>query len=444
MSAIQETGRHWASRLPFYYGWVIIAVAFVTMAIGVSARTAFSLLLPPLIDEFGWDRGFVAGAFSFGLLVSAVLSPVAGRVMDRHGPRIVIGAGVCMMTAGLLAAPGIREPWQLYATLGLLVGGGANLMSFTAQSLFLPNWFVRRRGLAIGIAFSGVGAGAIVLLPWLQATIGRDGWRAACWGMGLLVVLVVGPLTLLVRRKPEDLGLLPDGGARVAGAGDSRTAANVVDPTWASIDWTLAAAMRTARFWWIAFGYFCALFAWYAVQVHQTKYLIEIGFSGATAVWALAIVSVVAIPGQIGLGALSDRIGREWVWSAACLGFAICYAALIALEHTPSSALLWLMVISQGLLGYGLTSVMGPIVAEIFDGPHYGAIFGAVTVAMIAGGAAGPWAAGVIHDVVGSYSPAFFSAMGCCAASAAAIWIAGPRKVRLVPGRMPRAAADLG
>src|SRR4051794_18295996 len=326
MSSLRHGTRHWSSRLPFYYGWVVIGVAFATMAIGVTARTAFSLLLPPLIDEFGWDRGFVAGAFSFGLLVSAALSPVAGRVMDRYGPRVVIGAGVCMMAAGLLAAPRIREPWQLYVTLGLLVGGGANLMSFTAQSLFLPNWFVRRRGLAIGIAFSGVGAGAIVLLPWLQTIIGRDGWRAACWAMGLLVILVVGPLTLLVRRRPEDVGLRPDGEPQVAGVSRSGRAANVVDPAWASTEWTLGAAMRTGRFWWIAFGYFCALFAWYAVQVHQTKYLVEVGFTPSLAVWALAMVSVVAIPGQIGLGALSDRVGREWVWSAACLGFAVCYA----------------------------------------------------------------------------------------------------------------------
>jgi sugar phosphate permease len=283
--------------------------------------------------------------------------------------------------------------------------------------------------------------GAIVLLPWLQAIIGRQGWRAACWAMGLLVILIVGPLTVLVRRRPEDIGLLPDGGPRIAAISGSRSASNVVDPAWASIDWTLAAAMRTARFWWIALGYFCALFAWYAVQVHQTKYLVEIGFDPSTAVWALAIVSVVAIPGQIGLGAVSDRIGREWVWSAACLGFAVCYAALIGLEHAPSQALLWTMVMFQGFLGYGLTSVMGPIVAEIFEGPHYGTIFGAVTVAMIAGGAAGPWAAGIIHDATGSYSPAFLLATACCVTSAAAIWIASPRKIRVVPGRMPRPRA---
>ena len=433
-----DPARCLAARLPFYYGWLVVAVAFVTMAVGVSARTAFSLLLPPLLDEFGWSRALVAGAFSFGFLVSAVLSPIAGRVMDRQGPRVVIGAGVCMMAGGLLAAPTITEPWHLYATLGVLVGAGGNLMSFTAQSLYLPYWFVRRRGFAISIAFAGVGGGAVVLLPWLQTIIAGDGWRAACWAMGLLVLLIVAPLTLLVRRRPEDIGLLPDGAARIAGPAGQQRFANIVDPAWTLVEWTLARAVRTGRFWWIALGYACALFAWYAVQVHQTKYLLEVGFSPAVAAWALGAVAVVAIPGQIGLGALSDRIGREWVWSAGCIGFAVCYAALIALEHAPSPALLWLMVVSQGVLGYALTSVMGPIVAEIFEGPHYGAILGTLTVAMIGGGATGPWVAGAVHDATGSYGPAFVLAIGCCAVSAAAIWKASPRKVRLVPGRLPK------
>jgi MFS family permease len=431
---MQVAPRHWSSRLPFYYGWVIIGIAFVTMAIAVTARTAFSLLLPPLIDEFGWDRGLVAGAFSFGFLVSAVLSPIFGRLMDSHGPRLVIGSGVCLMCGGLFMAQAIQAPWQLYATLGVLVAGGASLMTYTAHSLFLPNWFVRRRGLAISMAFSGAGVGAIVLLPWLQTIILREGWRASCTAMGFLVLLVVGPLTLLVRRRPQDIGLLPDGASRTAGADARRGASIVVDPAWAAVDWTLARAIRTSRFWWIALGYFCALFAWYAVQVHQTKYLIEIGFTPLVAAWSLGIVSIVAIPGQIGLGALSDRIGRELVWTVACCGFAISYAALIALERAPSLPLLYLMVVSQGLLGYAMTSVMGPIVAEIFEGRHYGVIFGTVTVALTGGGAAGPFVAGVIHDATGSYRLAFLLAIACCGISAAAIWMAAPRKVRLVPG----------
>jgi MFS family permease len=435
---MQVGPQHWSSRLPFYYGWLIVSIAFVTMAIGVTARTAFSLLMPPLINEFGWDRGLVAGAFSFGFLVSAVLSPIIGRVMDARGPRIVIMTGVLLMTAGLFLARYIERPWHLYATLGVLVGGGANLMTYAVHSQFLPNWFVRRRGLAISIAFSGVGVGAIVLLPWLQSIILTDGWRASCWAIGLLVLLAVAPLNLLVRKRPEDIGLLPDGDARLPSAADKRQASNIVDPAWVAIEWTLARAVRTTRFWWIVLGYFCGLVAWYAVQVHQTKYLTEIGFTPLVAAWALGAVSVVGIPGQIILGGLSDRIGREWVWTAGCAGFAVCYAALIALEHAPSNVLLYLMVLSQGFLGYALTSVMGPIVAEIFEGPHYGSIFGTITVALIGGGAAGPWVAGVIHDATGSYRLAFVLTIACCTASALAIWMAAPRRVRHVPGRVPR------
>ena len=430
----------WASRLPFFYGWVIVGLAFVTMAISVTARTAFSLLMPPLIDEFGWQRGLAAGAFSFGFLVSAILGPVIGRVMDRRGPRVVIETGVCLLTAGLFLAPYLKEPWHLYATLGVLVGAGANCMSFTAQSLFLPHWFLRRRGLAISIAFSGVGVGAIVLLPWLQKIISEEGWRAACWTMGLLVIFVLGPLNLLVRHKPSDLGLEPDGEATHDAAAAPKDRSNVVDREWAAIDWTVGRALRTARFWWLALGYFTALHAWYAVQIHQTKYLTEIGFSSMTAAWALGVVSVVGIPGQIGFGALSDRIGREWIWTVGCLGFAICYAALIALEHSQSTTLLYVMVVSQGLLGYAMTSVMAPIAAEIFEGPHYASIFGVFTIALIGGGAFGPWLTGVIYDATGSYRLAFLLGIACCVVSAIAVWIAAPRKVRLVYGRLPKPA----
>ena len=141
-------------RLPFFYGWVIVAVAFVTTGVGVNARTAFSLLFPPILKEFGWERGVIAGAFSFGFLVSALLSPTLGWLMDRRGPRAVMGLGVAMMSAGLLLAAQVSAPWHLYLTLGVLVGGGSVCLGYTGWSLFLPNWFVRRRGLAVSLAFA--------------------------------------------------------------------------------------------------------------------------------------------------------------------------------------------------------------------------------------------------------------------------------------------------
>src|ERR1700734_36377 len=190
-------------RLPFFYGWIIIAVTFVTMAIGVNARTAFSLFFPPIIDEFGWERGVTAGAFSFGFLVSAAVSPLIGRLMDRFGPRSVMELGVALMAAGLLLAPLTTQPWHLYLTIGVLVGGGSVCLGYAGQSLYLPNWFNRRRGLAIGLAFAGVGIGSGTLLPWGRGMIDQTGWRTACTAMGLLGVVGLGALKLVLHKQPR-------------------------------------------------------------------------------------------------------------------------------------------------------------------------------------------------------------------------------------------------
>lgn len=433
-SAAPTASPHWQKRLPFFYGWLLVVVSFVTMAVGVNARTAFSLLYPPILQDFGWDRGLTAGIFSFGFLLSALITPLAGRLIDRRGPRLLVEIGIVTLGAGLLLATLAREPWQLYLTLGAMCGAGVNCFTYTTQSIYLPHWFVRRRGLAISIAFSGVGVGSITILPWLQYLIGTAGWRSGCWMLGILVLALLGPLNLLLRGRPEEIGLEPDGehAARIAAASRS----NIVDPAWAAVDWTLGRALRTRRFWWLALGYFGSLFAWYAVQVHQTKYLTEIGFSATDAAWALGLVSLVAVPGQIALGHLSDRIGREWIWAIGNFGFVLCSLALIALKAHPTMALLWAMVVAQGTLGYCLTSVMGPIPAEIFAGRHQGSIFGVVMLSGIFGGAAGPWVAGLLHDLVGSYAPTFWICLGLNVVSAAAIWRAAPRQVRAVAGRI--------
>ena len=426
------------ARLPIFYGWIIVAAAFVTMAIGVNARTSFSLLFPPILDEFGWDRAIVAGVFSFGFFMSALVAPFVGRLVDLKGPRLVVEAGVVALIAGLCLATLAREVWQFYATLGVLVGIGGNLVGYGVQSVFLPNWFVRRRGLAIGIAFSGVGIGSILLLPWMQLVLARDGWRWACLGLALITAALLIPLNLLLRRRPQDIGLHPDGDAAPTDASRRAAARNIVDTAWASVTWTLSRAIRTARFWWIALGYFSILYAWYAVQIHQTKYLIEIGVSAMQAAWALGIVSLVGIPGQIIFGHLSDRIGREWAWAIGCLGFVICFAALIALQAGANPVLIYTMILAQGFLGYSSTAVLGPIVAEIFEGPHFGAIFGMLMVFAITGGAVGPWVTGLIYDHTGSYNIGFWIALALSALSALAIFIAAPRKVRLVAGKLPR------
>ncbi len=428
------------ARQPIFYGWVVVCVAFVTMGLGVNARTLFSLLLPPIVEEFGWDRSTVAAAFSIGFITSMLYTPFVGTLMDRFGPRYVMPFGAVLIASGMALATLASRPWHLTLTLGVLVVGGSIFLSYVGHAAFLPRWFDRRRGLAIGIAFSGVGIGSIVLFPWLQGMIVGAGWRQACWTMAILILVVVLPLNFLFqRRSPEEMGLAPDGDdVPRTQQRTGMSADNVVDRAWASTDWTLWLAMKTARFWWLCMALFGGLVAWYTVQVHQTKYLIETGFTPEHAATALGLVGLTGIVGQTAIGHFSDRVGREWAWTLSLAGFVLCYLLLLAMRQHPSLALMYIMVASQGLLGYGLASVYGAVPAELFMGKRYGTIFGVVSAAAIAGAGLGPWVAGVVFDRTGTYDPAFWSAIALCLVSIACMWKAAPRKVRLVAGQAER------
>ncbi|HJY84840.1 MAG TPA: MFS transporter [Candidatus Binatia bacterium] len=410
------------------------------MAVGVNTRTAFSLLFPPILAEFGWDRGRTAASFSIGFIAAVAYAPAIGVVMDRFGPRLVIPFGAVLVSVGMILATFVTQPWHLDLSMGVLVGGGTIFLSYMGHSLFLPYWFARRRGLALGIAFSGVGVGSIILFPWLQALISRVGWRQVCWVMaGLLLMTVLPPNLLLQRRRPEDLGLKPDGESPSALPLQTRVQVdNVVDHEWASIDWTLALAMKTTRFWWLFLASASCLYAWYAVQVHQTKYLGEIGFPPGAAAYALGLVGLAGSVGQIALGHLSDRIGREWVWTVSALGFALCYALLLVMRQHPIPVLLYLMVAAQGLLGYGFASVSSAIMMELFQGKQYSTIVGVLSVSGSLGAGLGPWMTGTLYDRTGSYALAFWLAIALSLFSIVCVWRAAPRKVRVVAGQVAR------
>ncbi|MAS44644.1 MAG: MFS transporter [Rhodobacteraceae bacterium] len=430
------------ARPRLYYGWVVIAIAFVTMGVAITARTGYSLLFPEMIDEFGWDSGMTAGAFSVGFIASTFFLPIVGWTMARWGPRATIPMGALMVGGGYLAARWITNPVELYLCFGLFAVNGSMAMSYISHSMFIPNWFVRNRGLAVGLAFAGVGVGGVTLLPAMQWLIETEGWRTACLAVGLVTVAAIVPLNLLFQKmRPEEMGLRPDGDAAPIEGAPPLHADPIVDRAWAETDWTLRLALRTARFWWIAVGYFCGLFIWYAIQVHQTRFLIEIGFDPAIAALALGGVAFFGIFGQIGIGALSDRIGRELGWALALSGFVAASGLLLALEAAPTMALLWAMVVLQGLLGNGLSAMFGAIPAEIFQGRKFPQIFSTISLIANFGAGAGVWAMGWIHDATGDYRAGFWICLALSMTSMICIWQASPRRVRLVAGRAEARAA---
>lgn len=405
-----------------YYGWIIVACAFATLAIGVNARTAFSLLYPEILAEFGWSRGETAGAFAMGFVFAAGMGPLVGLSLNRFGPRIVMPVGSVMMALGLVGTTFISAPWMLYVTFGVLVVGASTILGYIGHAATLPMWFQRRRGLAVGLAFSGAGFGALLLIP-LGGMIQALGWREACWAIAAVVLGLLGPLNLIAqRRRPEDLGLLPDG--------DTAPPISAGNPAKPLGGPTLGEALAMPAFWFMAIAAFGMLWVWYAVQVHQTQYLIDIGFSADMATLGLAAVATFGIAGQINGGWMADKIGRESAWTIGCLGFAVCYAILILMREAPSPLLFWAMIAVQGLFGYGLTAVFASAPADIFQGKNYSTIFGVLSVASSLGGGAGPYFTGLFHDIYGNYEIAFMVCIGWTAVSVSAIWIAAPRRAR--------------
>ncbi|MCG8492480.1 MAG: MFS transporter [Sneathiellales bacterium] len=430
-------------KAPIFYGWIVVIIVFITMGVGVNVRTSFSLLYPSILEEYGWDHATTAATFTIGFICAGLLSPVIGRLMDFTSPRYLLSASALLVSIGLVLSTFATAPWHFYATLGFMMVGTGVAMTYVGHSMFLPVWFERKRGLAIGLAFSGVGIGSIFLLPLIQATITQDGWRAACWMMAGVLLVVVVPLNLVLQRKdPAELGLLPDGEEHQddQNGGASAVASNIVDEDWVNTEWSLKKAVKTASFWWLSLTCFTGLYAWYAVQVHQTKYLIEIGISPLEASFALGFVGFAGIVGQIYLGHLSDRIGREWIWTISSLGFAACYLLLLVLETINNPVILYGMVIVQGGLGYALAAVFGAMPADLFQGKKYGEILGVMSLLALVGGGVGPWVTGYLYDLNGDYKMAFWLAFAVCMVSIFSVWMTAPRKKRLVAGQAEKRA----
>jgi MFS family permease len=370
---------------------------------------SFPVFLVPLLQDFGWSRGVAAAAFSLSSIVQGVLSPAIGTLTDRLGPRRVILSGVALLGVSCLLGSRISALWHLYLVVGVLMAAGVCAVGFVPSGALVAQWFAHRQASMMGIVFSGMGVGVLTIGPLAQWLISTRGWRDAyaALGVGALVLLV--PLVWFgVREAPSRSSRSRD--ARAADGSD-------VD---------VRGAFRTRAFWALFFAYFCTPMAVFTVVTHQVAFAVDHGFAPLFVAGVFGLTGFMSIVGRIVFGVAADHIGRAMSATISYGCTAAGTLALLSLERWPYPAALYAYALLFGL-GFGARGpIITAIAAQAFPGRRFGAIYGYLSLGNGLGGAIGPWFAGALFDVTGSYRAAFLIAAMFCVIGSACFWLARP------------------
>lgn len=394
--------------------WVVAVTLWLTLGVAYGLFFSFPVFFVPLLEEFRWSRGVTAGAFSLSAVVQGVLSPLVGMLVDRVGPRPVIVGGAGLLGLACILGGQIGALWQLYLVTGVLAATGICAVGWVPSGALVAQWFPHRRGSAMGLVFSGMGVGVLVLGPVTQWLITDHGWRGAYVILGLATLAVLVPLTLIGVRSVPGATVGRRHGAAAGEAGVS-----------------MREALTSRSFWALFVAYLCTPLAVFPVVTHQVAFAVDHGFPRMFVAGIFGLTGFMSTVGRIGFGVAADRIGRELSATISYGCTATGTLALLALEFSPGVAWLYAYALLFGL-GFGARGpIITAIAAQIFPGRRFGAIYGALSVGNGVGGAIAPWFGGYVHDVTGSYRIAFLIAMGFCVAGATCFWLARAPAARL-------------
>jgi MFS family permease len=414
-----------------FYGWYIVAGAVLVMGLCItSAGYLFGVFLPPLVGHFGWTRAQISTANSLCLIVISACGPFVGRLTDRFGPRAVIAtgavvSGIGFATLGLTglsdALNRVASPLTQFYAASSVFGAGVACAAFVPLNTIVANWFVRRRGLALGVTSTGMSTGALAMIPLAGWLIDRFGWRTAYAALGALMVAVVLPLAVFVmKRRPADLGLLPDGDRGDRCAPEAASASPEGGPA-AGLD--LARVVRTYAFWALAGAYVVYGLAQSSVMVHSIVLLIEHGWGAQEARGLTSLLALASTTSKVVVGYLADHLSPPRL-AAACY---LLLGAGTGLLAVPESRFVWLYSILCGTAMGGIVALQGTLVARQFGVGHFGSNFGLLSTFLLGASAASPVVSGYVYDLLGSYSPGFAVwAMAQCIGAALVFTLSRP------------------
>lgn len=400
------------ARANIHYGWVVAAVAFLTMLTTSGAVGLPGALILPLGKEFGWDVGGISSALAVRLILFGLMGPFAAALIERYGVRTIVLTAVALIAVGLLGASVMTQLWQLVTLWGIVVGIGTGLTALVLGAIVSSRWFTRHRGLVLGMLTASTSTGQLVFLPLAAWLVEHVSWRTALLpsiaALGLVALLVF----LFMRDRPADLGLVPYGETGLAPA-----AAPVKTSAIATALGAFREGSHSSTFWILAATFFiCGLSTNGLIQTHFIPLCADFGMPPVAAASALAMMGAFDIVGTILSGWLSDRFDNRWLlfWYYGLRGLSLIYL--------PSSSFT-IYGLSLFALFYGLDwiATVPPTVklaAGTFGRAKAGLMFGWVFAAHQIGAAVAAFGAGLTRSELSTYLPAFYTAGTACLVAA--------------------------
>ncbi|MDQ6859184.1 MAG: MFS transporter [Chloroflexota bacterium] len=383
----------------FHYAWVVVAITFLALLVTSSVRAAPGVLITPLEREYGWDRAAISAAIAVSILTFGLGGPLSGTLVERFGPRKVILAGCTLVAAGLLAMLTLQDLWQFFAFWGIVVGIGTGAVGNVLGATVAHRWFRTHRGMVLGAFGAATSTGQLIFIPAMASLTVNIGWRAAIQLLVAISILVLVPVAIFMRDRPEDLGLKAFGEQLVLT--DAERASDIRTTP-------LRTAVRTGDFWLLAGSFFiCGYTSNGLIGTHLIPHALDHGFTEVTAAGAVGLMGAMNIVGTLGSGWLSDRYDNRKLL-AAYYGFRALSLSLLPLIFDVQG--LYIFAFVYGLDWIATVPPTANLVASIYGRASLGTIYGWVFFSHMVGAALAAYAAGYAHTILGDYHLMFISA----------------------------------
>ena len=375
----------------------VVALAFVHIAVSRGLHGTFGVFFVAMLEAFGWSRGATAGAISLAIVFEGLCLPFAGGLLDRIGARKTLILGGLVLAVGLSFSSTISSLWEFYFWVGIVTAAGIALIGMVPHVAIISREYAQRRATALGVAWAGGGVGIVLLVLVAQLMVDQWGWSMAYVGLAVITAfLVIPPVQFFSPWAPIKA---PDAKAPFSARHET--------------DWTVRRALTNPAFWLLFIARTLASMGNQIIVTHQIAHAIDVGYATVFAASIFGLMGVISIFGRILFGYLADVMRRETVFTLVQAVSAVGILALLAMRDTSLPSLLYLYAVCYGLGQGSRALVLSAISADIFQGKHFGAIFGFFTFSIGLGGAVGAWAGGFLFDVTHSYRVPFWVSLAC-------------------------------